>query len=124
MKMQKISEDFPGRIIRFRDGDTVNIEMAIGWDVIICRGMRLVGIESWEPSGDTLERAQAAAAQLTAKFSQRQCIIRPLSRGLDCYGRIRGTILIDDSNLAGIIVGLGLAWYGKPGALQPAKSGQ
>lgn len=120
MRISNGVDNFKGRIIRFRDGDTVEVLMWIGWGVVIERAVRLIRIESWEPSGDTRERAQCCARECDRRWHDAHCVIHPSTRGLDCYGRIRGSILIDGQDLAAMLVTSGLAWYGKPGSTQPA----
>lgn len=111
MKILHGVDSFKGRIRRFRDGDTANIEMEIGWDVIICRGFRFVGIESWELDGHDRPRAIAAANALTEIFHDQEVLIVPSTRGLDCYGRIRGRMTHAGGDVATQIVNLGFAWW-------------
>lgn len=111
MKIYSQIPQFPARIIRFRDGDTAQVEMNIGFDVIICRGFRLLGIESWELASAEGDRARAAAHALTELYKDREAVAHCSTRGFDCYGRLRGNLTVDGVNVADHIVTLGLAWH-------------
>lgn len=123
MKVFNGNLSYPGRVVRFRDGDTAQIEMNIGFDVIICRGFRFVGIESWELASAEREKAAEAARALTAQFGGRECVCYPSTRGFDCYGRLRGLMTIDGEDVAGLIIKLGLAWAEKRSERATAKRG-
>lgn len=88
--------------------------MDIGFGVHIQRGFRLLGIESWELASEHRARAEAAALALTTLWRGVEVVAHPSTRGFDCYGRLRGHLLIGQLDMAAEIVKLGHAWHVSP----------
>lgn len=111
MKINNASLNYPARILRFRDGDTAQITMNIGFGVHIERGFRFMDLESWELDGPEKQRALLAAKMLTERFAGVECTAWPATRGFDLYGRIRGSLTIGNDRVEDLIVAAGLAWH-------------
>lgn len=103
--------EFPGRIVGWADGDTARVEMDIGFEVVIRRYWRLARIESWEPSGDTKDKAREVAARLTHLYGGLSVVCQPSTRGFDLHGRLRGELVMDGQLVSDFLVRQGFAWY-------------
>ena len=122
MKLKKIaSEQFPCRILRFKDGDTVVIRVQLGFNVELTLTVRLAAIESWELRNDPNRspnfpaiydqaRAKRAAEQLTALFENAPATFVPYHSNPDKYGRWIGELLTAEKPITGQILALNLAW--------------
>lgn len=111
----KLSNKFPltyqARVVRMRDGDTAQIVMDIGFGVHIERGFRLMDIESWELASEHRARAEQAAQALTELWRGADVVAHLSTRGFDCYGRLRGHLMLGEVSMSSEIVRLGHAWY-------------
>lgn len=107
-------------IIRFRDGDTVEVHA----ECTCCRGLRyetirLPGIDSWELLSGSAARAKRTAEELTFAYYGRTGWATSLSVRRDKYGRRLTDLLIGGELLSHALVASGHAWYGV-GTPEPA----
>lgn len=100
----------PCKFLRARDGDTVEVLIALDWGVWLECPVRLVGLDSWELNSPDRACAQLAAERLTHRFKNKDAIITPTTRSLDKYGRIRARLTIDGLDFAAETVKMGLGW--------------
>jgi endonuclease YncB( thermonuclease family) len=119
MKTSHGDTRYPCAIVRAADGDTLVCAVALPFGVTITRPVRLTKLDSWELDGNFAALAIAARDVLTAELSDRLGVLIPSTRGLDCYGRIRGDILIDGHLVASAIVANGLGWWRGTGPAAP-----
>lgn len=108
--MSRPKSALPGRIVRARDGDTIEVCLDLGFGVRLQKAVRLIGLEAAEPSGVTAGRARVDADRIFRRWAGVECQVIPQTRGLDCYGRIRGRILTSDGDLADWLISSGIAW--------------
>ena len=94
--------EFSGRVTSITDGDTLRIINSLGENQII----RLYGIDA--PERDQPYGTQAANA-LREKLSNSQISI--VQQDIDDYGRIVGTIFLNERNINLEMVGQGHAWW-------------
>jgi endonuclease YncB( thermonuclease family) len=99
------------KLLRFRDGDTCEVLVDLGWGVWLEVAVRLVGIDSWELSSADRARAQDAAHRLTALLEGKLMRLTPTTKSLDRYGRIRARMAYSGLDLADSLVKNGFAWY-------------
>ena len=109
-----------GIILRGVDGDTVLMLVRIQYGIWIERPVRIMRIDSWEFGTTDAPRAHEAAARITAAFAMKSATLRAHPRGLDCYGRFRGDVDINGTDLARWLVDSGLAWW-RPHSAGPPK---
>lgn len=93
---QPIGLHYPVRILRTIDGDTVEVDLALGFDLAILKqSVRLHGINC--PEKNTPE-GKAAAAYTVAWLQMHKppYSLLPMEGGRDKYGRLLGIISSDD----------------------------
>ena len=100
-------------IIRFRDGDTLECFL----ECRHCKSchkevIRLLGIESWEPSGRTKSQASHVATLLTEQYRAEVGMLTTNHIRRDRYGRILSDIVLHDTTLTELLVKAGHSWYG------------
>jgi endonuclease YncB( thermonuclease family) len=100
-------------ITRFRDGDTVDGFLECRSCGSVSRDtIRLLRIESWEPSAGTRHKANATAERLSDMFRGQRGVITTPNIRRDRYGRILADLILNGTALSVLIVEMGLAWYG------------
>ncbi len=110
--MNKRQWTVPGRVVRIIDGDTLCVDLDLGWGVWkIGEKVRLQGINC--PEIDTPE-GRKARAFVTGTLMGRASTINPevtvVSRGFDKYGRVLGSIILPNAtDLATELLEAGLA---------------
>lgn len=112
MRLYKSNEQLGCEIIHFADGDTVFCRV----DCEHCGlsrkiHVRLKGIESYELIGEHRAKALAIKLQCDQRWGTKKAKLIPTQTSSDKYGRIVGTIFIDDKTLQELLVTEGLAWY-------------
>jgi endonuclease YncB( thermonuclease family) len=116
VKVRRPGYDFEAIIARFADGDTVLLDIELGFDITTRQRCRIVGIESWETDSPDRDRALAAAAALTQEWHGAKVLVTLSPRGRDRYNRARVSILTDAGDLASLLVHSGRAWWSaRPG---------
>src|SRR5258706_463825 len=95
---------FPARIVRFADADTVIILIELGWGSWVEKYVRLVNLDSWELDSADKAKARAARDQLDEQFGWTPCTFVPSTKGFDRWGRVRGSVLTTEGDLAKWVV--------------------
>jgi endonuclease YncB( thermonuclease family) len=111
LRHDRHEKSWPARIVRFRDADTLIADVDLGFGVSITRPVRLVYIESWELDSADRGKALLARDALDKKYAGKLCRLQPTTSAADCYGRVRGRIMLGQENLADLIVRDGHAWH-------------
>jgi len=112
MKTYTIKERIDCEILHFCDGDTVFVRAHCP-----CCGLsrpiyvRLKGIESHEPKGETRHLASAIAQKWNSKLGGKKAELLCTQIGSDRYGRVIGALFVEGINLAKTLVDSGDAWY-------------
>lgn len=86
----------PGEVIRVIDGDTVDIEVDLGFDIKTLVRFRLLGIDTPEIRGEEKEeglKAKAALIQLFAGYNRKVTVF---SRKYDGFKRALADIWVND----------------------------
>ena len=102
---------------RVVDGDTIDANINLGFDITIHKRIRLAGIDTPESRTRDLEekkRGLASKQRLIELLGEGNFILE--SKEVGKYGRVLGTILIDDVNINETLVEEGFAveyWGGK-----------
>ena len=99
------------------DGDTVDANIDLGFDISVHKRIRLAGIDSPESRTRDLEekeRGLASKQRLTDLLKDGEFVLE--SKEVGKYGRVLGVLLIDDLNINETLVEEGYAveyWGGK-----------
>jgi endonuclease YncB( thermonuclease family) len=81
----------PGTVVRIIDGDTVEMNLDLGWRVWMMKvAVRLSGINCPEMNTEAGRAARARVVQLCPPGAEVQVI----SKSLDKYGRVLGTVIL------------------------------
>jgi len=92
--------EYKCRIDRVVDGDTVDIFIDLGFDIILCnQRIRLYGIDTPESrTRDKQEKIYGNAAKkfLTEMLDNEECFIRTRRDARGKYGRILGEFIVPD----------------------------
>lgn len=99
-------------VIKVIDGDTIDVEIDLGFGVFVKRRVRLFGIDA--PETRTRDKAEKARGKESKKFlselienTQEPIFLR--SYDLDKYGRVLGEIIIDGTSVSTTMVAEGHA---------------
>lgn len=98
--LSSFAETFSGKVVRVIDGDTVQV-----YDGAKNSRVRLYGIDAPESKQAFGQRAKQAMIQLAAN---KVVIIH--DHGQDVYGRMLGTIYLNNQDLNAVMVSEGMAW--------------
>tara|TARA_R100000458_G_C8237607_1_gene217509 strand:- start:448 stop:795 length:348 start_codon:yes stop_codon:yes gene_type:complete len=102
---------------RVVDGDTIDANINLGFDITIHKRIRLAGIDTPESRTRDLEekkRGLASKQRLIELLGEGNFVLE--SKEVGKYGRVLGTILVDDININETLVEEGFAveyWGGK-----------
>ena len=91
--------EYSAEVIRRVDGDTLDAEIDIGFDVFVKKRIRLFGIDTWESRTRDLEEKKkglAAKARLKELLHENGNKFMLQSHELGKYGRVLGSIILDD----------------------------
>lgn len=91
--------EYSAEVLRIVDGDTLDAEIDIGFDVFVKKRIRLFGIDTWESRTRDLEEKKkglAAKARLKELLEGNGNKFMLQSHELGKYGRVLGSIILDD----------------------------
>ena len=102
--------EYHARLIRVLDGDTVEMDLDLGFDVHYVSPVRLKGINAPELHGETHAAGLAARDHLAQLLSKSDLIVRTeLHKDKDKYGRVLGTFLSGEINVNAQMIDDGFA---------------
>ena len=90
--------EYNAKLIKVVDGDTLDAEIDLGFNVFIKERVRLYGIDTWERRTRDLEEKKkglAAKARLKELVSKKKFIIKTHKKQKGKYGRILGEIFTE-----------------------------
>ena len=101
--------EYPARVERWVDGDTVDLRIDLGFDIHLASRVRLYGINTPETRTRDLEekkRGLAAKARVNALCPvDSGVVLKTTKDGSGKYGRILGTIMhIEKGNINDLLV--------------------
>jgi len=108
---------YKAKLDRVVDGDTIDANIDLGFDITIHKRIRLAGIDTPESRTRDLEekaRGLASKDKLIELLGNGDFVLE--SKEVGKYGRVLGTLLIDDININDTLVQEGFAveyWGGK-----------
>lgn len=108
---------YKAKLDRIIDGDTVDANIDLGFDITIHKRIRLAGIDTPESRTRDLEEKKkglASKQRLTELLGEGDFVLE--SKEVGKYGRVLGTLLVDDININETLVEEGFAveyWGGK-----------
>ena len=89
---------YSAKLIRVIDGDTVDLEIDLGFDISIRQRLKLYGVDtpdSRSVNSDTKQKGLEAKQRLT-ELLPRQFKINTILNKRGKYGRVLGTIFVND----------------------------
>jgi micrococcal nuclease len=96
--MSAVVWSVPATVLRVIDGDTVELQLDLGWRITLTAPCRVAGVDTPE-----LPTAEGKAAKaFTAAMLPVGCAVRFVSEQLDKYGRPLGQILLPDGRSLGL----------------------
>jgi len=113
--------EYRGNLIKIIDGDTIDVDLELGFDVILKKQrIRLYGINTPESRTRDLEEKKyglAAKARLRELLEAADSLIIKTAidkKARGKYGRILGTVFADETNVNDVLVSEGhaIAYYG------------
>jgi len=108
---------YKAKLDRVVDGDTIDAHIDLGFDITIHKRIRLAGIDTPESRTRDLEekaRGLASKDKLVELLGDGDFVLE--SKEVGKYGRVLGTLLVDDVNINDTLVEEGFAveyWGGK-----------
>ena len=107
-------------LLRVIDGDTIDVDIDLGFNIKVKKRIRLYNIDTWEVRTRDLEEKKkgfAAKARLEEILKQNDNKFLLISHGIGKFGRVLGTIIVDaidgDAGLNDVIVQLINEGYAK-----------
>ncbi len=101
--------EYKTKIRRIVDGDTVDVDIDLGFGMILAKQrIRLYGIDT--PESRTRDKEEKFYGKLAAKFLKEQCqkgsciTLRTHLDKKGKYGRILGEIIVDDVNINQLMI--------------------
>tara|TARA_R100001463_G_scaffold26759_4_gene62452 strand:+ start:3257 stop:3598 length:342 start_codon:yes stop_codon:yes gene_type:complete len=101
---------YKAKLDRIIDGDTVDAVIDLGFDVSVHKRIRLAGIDTPESRTRDLEekeRGLASKARLVEMLEGGEFVLE--SKEVGKYGRVLGTLFVDDKNINQTLVEEGYA---------------
>jgi len=101
---------YRGKLDRVVDGDTIDAMIDVGFDIWVFKRIRFVGMDAWESrTRDLEEKKKGLAAKerlkvLLNEVSSKPGMFRIKSQGVGKYGRVLGTLHIDEMNINNTLV--------------------
>lgn len=89
---------------RVVDGDTVDMQVDLGFGIVIRDRFRLLGVDAWETRGEERERGLAAAARLRELVEGKPLLIHTRKDERGKYGRWLADIYVDDVDVGATLV--------------------
>ena len=108
---------YKAKLDRVVDGDTIDANIDLGFDITIHKRIRLAGIDTPESRTRDLEekaRGLASKDKLIELLGDGDFVLE--SKEVGKYGRVLGTLLVEDVNINDTLVQEGFAveyWGGK-----------
>jgi micrococcal nuclease len=102
---------YAARCVQVIDGDTLDLDIDLGFHVTIRQRVRLRGIDTPELRGEDKDRAVAARTEVTIWADGAELLIRTELDATDKYGRMLADLWVDGlaTSLSDHLVGRGLA---------------
>ena len=101
--------EYKAKIRRIVDGDTVDVDIDLGFDIILAKQrIRLYGIDT--PESRTRDKEEKFYGKLAASFLKKQCkkgtciALRTYLDKRGKFGRILGEIIVDGVNVNQLMV--------------------
>jgi len=92
--------EYPSKVINVYDGDTITLEVNLGFDIIKTEKIRLYGINAPELRGAEREEGLKSRDALRKKILNKEVRLETLPKDKKGkYGRTIGTIWIGDENI-------------------------
>ena len=104
--------EYSASLIKIIDGDTIDAEIDLGFDVFVKKRVRLFGINAPETRSKDLDEKKAGLAskrrlEAVLEASDGKFILK--SKGVGKFGRCLGEILVDNVNINQLLIKEGLA---------------
>ena len=112
--------EYKARIRKFIDGDTVDVDIDLGFDIILHnQRIRLYGIDT--PESRTRDKEEKFYGKLAASFLKKQCkkgtciALRTYLDKRGKFGRILGELIVDGVNVNQLMVEehMAVEYYGQ-----------
>ena len=96
--------EYNAKVLRVVDGDTVDVEFDLGFNILFRERVRLDGIDtpeifSTKKGSDEYNKGMEAKTYVEQRLSGKNIIIQTKKDKKGKYGRYIGTILVDGINL-------------------------
>lgn len=102
---------YRAKLIKIIDGDTIDAEIDLGFNVKIKKRIRFLGINAPEIRTKDLDEKRAGLAvksRLESIFDDSEGVFKLKSHGIDKYGRVLGEIYIENNNINSLLLKEGL----------------
>ena len=100
---------YRAKLERVVDGDTLDASIDLGFDVIVRKRIRLVGINTPEVRGEEREEGLKSRDWLREKILDKQITLRTAKDRKGKYGRWLGAVILHSTNINQEMISLGLA---------------
>ena len=118
--------EYKAKLSRVVDGDTMDVEIDLGFNVFVKNRVRLFGMDCWESrTRDLEEKALGLAAKDRVKelFKEQGKDFIMISHGVGKFGRCLGTIVLNDNrNVNEILIEEGHAYAYDGGNKEEART--
>lgn len=88
---------YRAEVVRVIDGDTIDVQLDVGFNTHIHKRLRFLGIDTWEIRGGEREKGLAAKARLEnlLAVSRNKVYVQTVMDGEGKYGRVLAWVWVD-----------------------------
>ena len=105
MAKKPASFEYNAKLIKVLDGDTIDAWIDLGFDLMIKKRIRYMGIDTWESRTKNLEEKKLG---LAAKARNRELLekgnFKVVSHGTGKFGRVLGEVFVDPEVMEGVSI--------------------
>ena len=92
------SYTYRAKVVKVIDGDTIDVELDVGFNTHIYKRLRFLGIDTWEVRGEEKPKGLIAKARLEELVQDQELYVQTVMDGEGKYGRVLAWLWIDTDN--------------------------
>ena len=89
---------YRAKVVNIVDGDTIDVDLDLGFNITVRKRLRFIGIDTWEVRGEEKEKGIIAKERLTELLSYGDVYIQTKIDATGKYGRVLAWVWVDIPN--------------------------
>ncbi len=86
---------YRAKVIKVVDGDTIDVQIDVGFDTHIYKRLRLLGVDTWELRGDEREKGLVAKERMEHLVLEKDVFVQTEMDGEGKYGRVLAWVWLE-----------------------------